>query len=111
VSQPGPAEIAATSASGLGAGSAGILKIFWIPPETRRLFALAVLYSILNFPSIRSFSRTYSWVPTSERSAAKALFGEIPIHGKLPVTLPGIAKRGDGIEKEAGTPSNAMINQ
>jgi beta-N-acetylhexosaminidase len=37
-------------------------------------------------------------VPTSERSAAKALFGEIPIHGKLPVTLPGIAKRGDGID-------------
>jgi beta-N-acetylhexosaminidase len=31
----------------------------------------------------------------------KALFGEIPIHGKLPVTLPGVAKRGDGIDKEA----------
>jgi beta-N-acetylhexosaminidase len=43
----------------------------------------------------------YSWVPTSERAAVKALFGEIPIHGKLPVTLPGVAKRGDGVEKEA----------
>jgi len=39
-------------------------------------------------------------VQTSERAAVKALFGEIPIHGKLPVTLPGIAKRGDGIDRE-----------
>lgn len=44
---------------------------------------------------------TYSWLPPSERSAVKALFGDIPIHGKLPVTLPGIAKRGDGVDKEA----------
>ncbi len=104
VSQPGPAEMAATSASGLAAqGSAGILRnILDAAGDRTVVVALGSPYSILNFPSERSYLCTYSWLPTSERSAAKALFGEIPIHGKLPVTLPGIAKRGDGIDKEAG---------
>jgi beta-N-acetylhexosaminidase len=113
VSQPGPAEAAATSASGLAAqGSAGILRnILDAAGDRTVVLALGSPYSILNFPSIRSYLCTYSWVPTSERSAAKALFGEIAIHGKLPVTLPGIAKRGDGIQREAGTSANAMTDQ
>jgi len=103
VSQPGPAEIAATSTSGLAAqGSAGILRnILEVAGERTVVVALGSPYSILNFPSIHSYLCTYSWVPTSENSAAKALFGEIPIHGKLPVTLPGVAKRGDGIDRAA----------
>jgi beta-N-acetylhexosaminidase len=110
VSQPGPAEIAATSASGLATqGSAGILRnILDTAGDRTVVLALGSPYSIVNFPSIRSYICAYSWVPTSERSAVKALFGEIPIHGKLPVTLPGIAKRGDGIEKEAATSANAV---
>ena len=104
VSQPGPAEAAATSASGLSAeGSAGMLRSILSTAGDRTIvMALGSPYSILNFPSERSYMCMYSWVPTSERAAVKALFGEIPIHGKLPVTLPGIAKRGDGIDKEAG---------
>jgi len=104
VSQPGPAEAAATSASGLSAeGSAGILREVLDKAGDRTVvLALGSPYSILNFPSERSYMCMYSWVPTSERAAVKALFGEIPIHGKLPVTLPGVAKRGDGIDREAG---------
>jgi len=102
VSQPGPAEAAATSASGLSAeGSAGILRqILNTAPEKTAVLAMGSPYAILNFPSIRTYLCTYSWLPTSERSAAKALFGDISIHGKLPVTLPGIARRGDGIDKD-----------
>jgi len=113
VSQPGPAEIDATSASGLAAqGSAGILRnILDAAGDRTVVLALGSPYSILNFPSIRSYLCTYGWVPTSERSAVKALFGEISIHGKLPVTLPGIAKRGDGIEKEVVASANALSNQ
>jgi beta-N-acetylhexosaminidase len=110
VSQPGPAEIAATTASGLAApGSSGILKnILDTAGDKTAVFALGSPYYILNFPSIRSYFCTYSWVPTSERAAAKALFGEIPIQGKLPVTLPGIANRGDGIQKEAAHPPTQL---
>ncbi len=66
------------------------------------VLALGSPYSILNFPTERSYMCMYSWVPTSERAAVKALFGEIPIHGKLPVTLPGVAKRGDGMDVGVG---------
>jgi beta-N-acetylhexosaminidase len=55
-------------------------------------------YPILKFPGIHSYLCTFSPVATSERAVARALFGEIGIHGKLPVTLPEIAKRGDGID-------------
>jgi hypothetical protein len=37
----------------------------------------------------------------SEMAAVKAIFGEIPISGHLPVTIPGIASRGEGIERPA----------
>ena len=99
VSQPGPVEAAATSASGLAAeGSAGILRsILATAGDKTVVLALGSPYSILNFPTERSYLCMYSWVPTSERAAVKALFGEIPIRGKLPVTLPGVAKRGDGM--------------
>lgn len=105
VSQPGPAEAAVTSASGLSAeGSAGILrKILSTAADRTVVIALGSPYAILNFPAIRTYLCTYSWVTTSERSAAKALFGEIPIQGKLPVTLPGVARRGEGMDSEAST--------
>jgi hypothetical protein len=31
--------------------------------------------------------------------AVKALFGEIPIHGHLPVSIPNVAQRGVGLER------------
>ena len=102
VSQPGPAEIAATSVSGLASeGSAGILRRILSTAGSRTaVLAMGSPYAILNYPSIGTYLCAYSWLATSEHSAAKAVLGQIPIHGKLPVTLPGIAKRGDGIDKD-----------
>src|SRR5581483_4685703 len=99
VSQPGPVEAAATSASGLSAeGSAGILRgILSTAGDKTIVVALGSPYAILNFPGIKSYMCTYSWVTTSERAAVKALTGEIGMSGKLPVMLPGVAKRGDGM--------------
>jgi beta-N-acetylhexosaminidase len=37
----------------------------------------------------------------------KALFGEIPIRGHLPVSIPGIAKYGDGLT----LPVRATVSQ
>jgi beta-N-acetylhexosaminidase len=51
------------------------------------------------FPQIRSYLCTFSSAAVSETSAVKALFGEIPTRGRLPVTIPGIAARGDGITR------------
>lgn len=61
------------------------------------LIALGNPYLLRDFPEVAAYMTTYSTVPPSELSAVKALFGEIPIGGKLPVTIPGFAKYGEGI--------------
>jgi beta-N-acetylhexosaminidase len=53
------------------------------------------------FPEVRSYLCTFSNAAVSERSAVKALFGEIPTRGRLPVTIPGVASRGSGITRVA----------
>jgi beta-N-acetylhexosaminidase len=53
-------------------------------------------YLAKDFPEVQNYLCTFSAAPVSEVSAAKALFGEIEIHGRLPVTIPGIAARGTG---------------
>lgn len=52
-----------------------------------------------DYPQIQTYLCTFSNATVSEISAVKALFGEIPIHGHLPVTIPEMAQRGAGIEK------------
>jgi len=65
------------------------------------LVALGNPYLAAQFPEVENYLCTFSNAPVSEVSAAKALFAEIPIHGRLPVTIPGIAARGAGIEHPA----------
>jgi len=43
---------------------------------------------------------TYDFYDRAERSAVKALAGESPIAGKLPIGLPGVAERGAGLERQ-----------
>jgi beta-N-acetylhexosaminidase len=58
-------------------------------------------YIATDFPQVENYICAYSHVPTSETAVARALFAEIPIQGHLPVTIPGIGRRGDGIQKPA----------
>lgn len=50
-------------------------------------------------PGIGTYVCTFSDTPTSAVSLIRALFGELPIHGRLPVTLPGLAQRGSGLDR------------
>jgi beta-N-acetylhexosaminidase len=65
------------------------------------LVALGNPYLVRSFPDVTAYLTTYSPTSDSEAAVAKALFGEIPIGGKLPVTIPGIAKYGDGMKLPA----------
>ncbi|MDP9263096.1 MAG: glycoside hydrolase family 3 protein [Acidobacteriota bacterium] len=65
--------------------------------------ALGSPYVAAGFPQARNYLCTFSGVPVSETAAVKALFGEIPIHGRLPVTIPGVAERGAGLDRPAQT--------
>jgi beta-N-acetylhexosaminidase len=58
-------------------------------------------YFLADFPQIENYVCAYSNAVTSETGAVKALFGEIPFHGRLPVTIPGMAQRGAGMDQPA----------
>jgi beta-N-acetylhexosaminidase len=60
------------------------------------VLAMGNPYLAKDFPEVQNYLCTFSAAPVSEVSAAKALFGEMAIHGRLPVTIPGIAARGAG---------------
>src|SRR5574341_2946 len=63
------------------------------------LVALGSPYVAAGFQQAQNYLCTFSGVPVSEAAAVKALFGEIPIHGRLPVTIPGVAQRGAGLDR------------
>jgi beta-N-acetylhexosaminidase len=54
-----------------------------------------------DFPKVENYMCTFSNAMVSEMAAVKALFGEIPIRGHLPVSIPNVAVRGAGIERPA----------
>jgi beta-N-acetylhexosaminidase len=61
-------------------------------------------YLAAQFPKIENYMCTFSNATVSEVAAVRALFGEIAIHGHLPVSIPEIAARGAGIEHPVETP-------
>jgi beta-N-acetylhexosaminidase len=67
-------------------------------------------YVVSDFPKIENYLCTFSSEPVSEVSAVKGLFGEIAIRGHLPVSIPNVAPRGDGLERQVqmGDGSNAQ---
>jgi len=81
--------------------------------EKTAVVALGNPYVIADFPTIQNYLCTFSNASISEQSAVKALFGEIPIRGHLPVSIPNVAQRGAGIERQAqlakGGSQNAKI--
>jgi len=65
------------------------------------VIAMGSPYLAASFPAIETYLCTFSNATVSEVSAVKALFGEIPIQGHLPVTIPNVAARGAGIQRPA----------
>lgn len=67
-------------------------------------------YLASDFPRIETYLCTFSNASVSEVAAVKALFGEIPIHGHLPVSIPNVAARGSGIEHPAQVAKGGFLN-
>jgi beta-N-acetylhexosaminidase len=65
------------------------------------VLAMGNPYVVQDFPAIENYVCAFSNATVSETAAVKAIFGEIPISGHLPVTIPGIASRGEGLERPA----------
>jgi beta-N-acetylhexosaminidase len=69
--------------------------------EKTAIVAMGNPYLASDFPKIENYMCTFSNATVSEVGAIKALFGEIPIRGHLPVTIPNVAQRGAGLERPA----------
>ena len=69
-------------------------------PRTAVL-AMGNPYVAQDFPATQNYICAFSNATVSEISAVKALFGEIAIRGRLPVSIPNVARRGAGIDRQA----------
>ena len=58
-------------------------------------------YLIENFPDAKTWLAEFSTNDVSQRAAVRALFGQVQTQGQIPVSVPGTAKRGDGIHVAA----------
>jgi len=56
-------------------------------------------YLLREIPAAGTYICAYGVQPVMQVAAVHALFGEAPLSGKLPVTIPGLAARGTGIAK------------
>lgn len=65
-------------------------------------------YIYRTFPTVSAYATTFSTSITSEAAAARALFGEIPVQGKLPISIPGLAKIGDGLSIPAESKATTL---
>ena len=72
------------------------------------LVALGNPYLLRSFPSVAAYLATFSSVAPSEAAAVNALWGEIDIRGHLPVSIPGLAARGDGMQVKASRPARSV---
>ena len=54
-------------------------------------------YLLREIPIVGTYICAYGIQPVMQVAAAKAIFGESRFSGRLPVTIPGLYKRGDGI--------------
>lgn len=82
-------------------------KILEHAAERTVVLAMGNPYLAQDFPAIQNYICTFSNATISEASAVKALFGEIAIRGHLPVTIPNVAQRGAGIERQALNPAQS----
>jgi len=82
----------------LGGELPGALEALIASGKPVALIALGNPYVLRNFAGVTAYLATYSNVAPSELSAARAALGEIAIGGHLPVTIPGLAAYGEGIQ-------------
>jgi beta-N-acetylhexosaminidase len=78
-----------------------LARVLDIAAAKATVVALGNPYVAQSFPAVQTYICTFSNASSSELSAVKVLFGEMKPSGHLPVTLPGIAARGDALPRSA----------
>uniref|UniRef100_E6QLE0 beta-N-acetylhexosaminidase n=1 Tax=mine drainage metagenome TaxID=410659 RepID=E6QLE0_9ZZZZ len=92
----------ATGSAGLDPGPQQLLARVLAAANPRTiLIAFGNPYIGSSFPDVATYLCTFSNTPGSATAAVRAIFGEIPITGQLPVEIPGIGARNSGIQLPA----------
>lgn len=55
-------------------------------------------YLLRAFPAVKAYMAAFSTTSASETAALDALLGQAPVRGRLPVSIPGYAAIGDGLD-------------
>ncbi len=77
-----------------------LLKDVFKIDKPMAVIAFGSPYTLRQIPGVPSYLTAYETVPLAQRAAIRALFGEIPIRAKLPVSIPGYFEIGDGLERD-----------
>jgi beta-N-acetylhexosaminidase len=100
---PGARRVTKSQASGsaeLDQNAAQMLTdILKTAPAKTIFVAFGNPYLGAQLPPLDTYLCTFSNASVSASSLVHALFGELPIHGRLPVTILGIAQRGTGLDR------------
>jgi beta-N-acetylhexosaminidase len=84
-------------------------KILARAVDRTAVLAMGNPYLAQDFPNIQNYICVFSNATVSEISAAKALFGEIPLHGQLPVKIPSVSARSSRRERPPAVANAAPL--
>ncbi len=87
----------------VGDSAALLQRILAAAGQRTAVLAMGNPYLGSDFPEVQVYLCTFSNLPVSESAAVKALFGEISIRGRLPISIPNVAQRGAGIDRPQAT--------
>jgi beta-N-acetylhexosaminidase len=75
------------------------------------LVSLGNPYLLRDFPKVSAYAATFSSAESSELATARAILGEFSISGKMPVSIPGLAKLGDGLDVPAKSTAASNVTR
>lgn len=79
---------------------ARVSKIFNETAKPLILVAFGSPYILAEFPGVGTYMLAWGISDVSQIAAAKALSGQIPIHGRLPIAIPPFHHIGEGLDLE-----------
>jgi CubicO group peptidase (beta-lactamase class C family) len=58
-------------------------------------------YTVERFPAAKTWIAAFSTVDVAQRAVGRALFGQVPVGGRIPVNVPGVVPLGAGLDLAA----------
>ncbi|HKF52509.1 MAG TPA: glycoside hydrolase family 3 N-terminal domain-containing protein, partial [Candidatus Acidoferrales bacterium] len=82
---------------GLPAEQIALLNKLIAAPKPTIVASLGSPYLVAQFPNAKTWLAAFGTQDVIQRAMARAIFGQTAMTGQLPVTVPGVAKIGDGL--------------